>query len=208
MVEKRFDAYEYVAVIAPGAVLMFGGLVLFPHLNPLPVQKGFTIGDLGIFMLLAFVAGHLVQAVGNLIEKVWWFFFGGMPTEWVVGKPERLLAQVQVDKLSAKVADDLGVDGGLPKISKQDWFPITRQIYAKVNAAGRSGRADVFNRTYGLMRGVTASFFMLAILVMVADFQEWRVALGASILGAVALARMHLFGKHYAREVFVQYLTL
>ena len=204
----KFDAYEYVGVIAPGTVLVFGGLLLFPDLNPVPSQQGFTIGDLGIFVLLAFVAGHLIQAFGNLVEKAWWSLFGGMPTNWIVDKPDRLLAQAQLDKLNAKVADDLDIEGGLSSISKRDWFPITRQIYAKVNAAGRSGRADIFNRTYGLMRGITASFFTLAILVLVTNFHDWKASLALAILGFVALARMHRFGTHYAREVFVQYLAL
>ncbi len=96
----------------------------------------------------------------------------------------------------------------LSGIGKRDWFPITRQIYAKVNAAGQSDRADTFNRNYGLMRGVTASFFTLAVVVVAADYQDWKAALIVAVLGVVALARMHRFGKHYAREVFVQYLEL
>ncbi len=208
MSEKRFDAYAYVGVIAPGTVLVFGGLVLFPDLNPAPSQQGFTVGDLGIFLLLAFVVGHLVQAVGNVVERVWWFFFGGMPTDWIMDNPQRLLAKAQVDKLGRKVAEDLGIEGGLSGIGKRDWFPITRQIYAKVSAAGQSDRADTFNRNYGLMRGVTASFFMLAVVVVAADYQDWKAALIVAVLGVVALARMHRCGKHYAREVFVQYLEL
>ena len=121
---------------------------------------------------------------------------------------QRLLAKAQVDKLGRKVAEDLGIEGGLSGIGKRDWFPITRQIYAKVNAAGQSNRADTFNRDYGLMRGVTASFFTLAVVVVAADYQNWKVALIVVVLGVVALARMHRFGKHYAREVFVQYLAL
>lgn len=208
MSDNKFDAYEYVGVIVPGTVLVLGGLLLFPDLNPVPSQQGFAVGDLGIFLLVAFVAGHLLQAVGNLVEKGWWFFFGGMPTDWMVDKPEKLLAPTQVDKLSRKVDTDFNLRGSLPSITKRNWFPITRQIYAQVNAAGRAGRADAFNRTYGLMRGITAAFFTLAALVMGTNFQDWRVALISAILGIVALARMHLFGKHYAREVFVQYLGL
>ena len=208
MSDSKFDAYEYVGVIVPGTVLVLGGLLLFPNLNPVPSLQSFAVGDLGIFLLVAFVAGHLVQGVGNLVEKGWWFIFGGMPTDWMVDKPEKLLAPKQAEKLNRKVGNDFNLGGSLPTITKRAWFPITREIYAQVNAAGRSDRADAFNRTYGLMWGLTAAFFTLAALVMGANFQDWRAALICAILGIVALARMHLFGKHYAREVFVQYLDL
>ncbi len=208
MNEGKFDAYAYVGVIAPGTVLAFGGLSVFPDLSPFSSKATFTVGDFGLFLLIAFVLGHLVQSVGNVVENLWWFPFGGMPTNWVLEKPDRLLAASQVENLNAKLATDFGIENGLLSLSKHNWIPITRQVYAKVNAAGRSGRADTFNQIYGLTRGVSASFFALAIVVLAVDVNDWKTALILTILGMVALTRMHRFGKHYAREVFVQYLDL
>jgi hypothetical protein len=36
----------------------------------------------------------------------------------------------------------------------------------------------------------------------------YAMRMTVAVLGVVTLARMHRFGKHYAREVFVQYLAL
>ena len=39
---------------------------------------------------------------------------------------------------------------------------LMRQVYARLAAAGRTGRIDMFNRTYGLMRGLTSAFLLMA----------------------------------------------
>jgi len=80
-VSTKFDAYEIIGVITPGSILLFGLALVFPDLKALFFAEGFSLGDLGLFLVLSFVAGHLIQAVGNLIESIVWWPLGGMPTE-------------------------------------------------------------------------------------------------------------------------------
>ncbi|MBL8809844.1 MAG: hypothetical protein JNM43_06665, partial [Planctomycetaceae bacterium] len=88
------------------------------------------------------------------------------------------------------------------------WYGITRQIYAAVSAAGRAGRVDTFNGNYGLNRGLAASLLTIAILVLFTGRSNWPYSVGL-LLGAIAaLYRMHRFARHYARELFVQFLQL
>jgi hypothetical protein len=75
--------YEQVGLVIPGAVLLFGLLFYFPALSALLAKDGISVGQLGIFMLLAYAAGHLIAAAGNLLETILWRPFGGMPTNWV-----------------------------------------------------------------------------------------------------------------------------
>ena len=208
MSDKNFDAYEYAGVIAPGTALVFGGLLLFPDLNLFSSERGFTVGDFGVFLLLTFVVGHLVQVVGTIMSDAWWYLWGGIPSDWVTSKPDDLLARTQIEKLETKVENDFNVQGGLSSVADGGWHPVTRQIYVKVNSAGRSARVDTFNRTYGVMRGISAAFLLLAVLVLAADIQNWSIALALAVVGLLALTRMHRFGVHYARELFVQYLEL
>ena len=54
-----FDPYEYIAIITPGAVVAAGVAFLWPEARSLLAVEGVSLGDLGLFMVAAFVAGHL-----------------------------------------------------------------------------------------------------------------------------------------------------
>lgn len=160
-------------------------------------------------MILAYVLGHLVQAVGNAVEWVWWKTLGGMPSDWVRTCPSRLLAESQLPALEDSIARRLGIGGvSVADITAKNWYAITRQIYADVAAAGRAGRVDVFNGNYGLNRGIAAALLVVLVAVLMRDLHSWKFAL--AVLGGflLTLYRMHRFGQHYARELFVQFLQL
>ncbi len=67
---RPFDFYEFAGVIAPGAVVLYVLWLILPDVAPFLTTRELSIGSLGLFVILAYVAGHLVQAVGNGLEKV------------------------------------------------------------------------------------------------------------------------------------------
>src|SRR6266542_4066872 len=208
---KSFDFYELAGVLTPGAVVLYVVSRICPETTPFIQGKDFTLGDLGLFIILAYVAGHLVQAFGNLIEKALWKPFGGIPTNWLLQKRQELLSHKQITALAEKVKDLTGiiVDKPIADLAAKAWFPITRQSYAAVSAAGRNQRIDTFNGNYGMFRGIASAFILCAVFNIVMEWpQGWRVSLGLVIAGSLALIRMHRFGTHYARELFVQFLQL
>ncbi len=208
---KTFDFYEFAGILTPGAVILYAISRICPETAPFIEAKDFTLGDLGLFVILAYVAGHLVQAFGNLIEKALWKPFGGMPTNWLLQRRQELLSQTQATALPERLRDVIGIslDKPIADQSAKDWFPITRQIYAAVSAAGRAQRIDTFNGNYGMFRGIASAFLLCAVLNMVVHWPEgWPVSVGLMGAAALALLRMHRFAVHYARELFVQFLLL
>ncbi len=102
-------------------------------------------------------------------------------------------------------------------MSRKESYGLTRRIYVAVAAAGRSTRADAFNRTYGLLRGLTAAFVLLAVVAAVHTNSPIEVGNGMKVCslyislfllacGVGAFYRMTHFGLTYARELFVQFL--
>ena len=203
---SKFDAYELIGVITPGSILLFGLALLFPDLKAIFFEQSFTLGDLGLFLVLSFVAGHLIQAAGNLLEAVVWKFFGGMPTEWLITKPEKLIHPVQVEILGDAVRQRFRCE--LQSLDSRTLVPIIRQMYTAVQAAGASSRIDTFNKNYGLLRGITASFAVLAIVALVQMWPDWKPAALAAAAALAAGYRMVRFGKYYGRELAVAYLRL
>jgi len=208
---KTFDFYEFTGVLTPGAVVLYFVSRICPETAPFIEATNLTLGDLGLFVILAYVAGHIVQALGNVVERLYWKPFGGVPTDWILKERQPLLAQQQVEALPDKLKEITGITLGKPlaDVANKNWFPITRQIYASVSAAGRSQRVDTFNGNYGMFRGIASAFILCAVLNMLTHGSSgWPVSIALLSAGVLALARMHRFGTHYAKELFVQFLQL
>jgi len=167
------------------------------------------VGETGLALIVAYGLGHLVQAVGNLIEQVYWRLWGGMPSHWVQSGKHGLLATSQLKLIEDAVPEKLGIklDSRLQRLPAKEWSAITRQVYAAVSSANLAKRVDVFNGNYGLNRGLAASIAIVVVMLLVnQDPLSWGV-LFLLVLGfGVAIYRMHRFGVHYGRELFVQFL--
>src|SRR4051812_50136712 len=93
--------YEQLGIIIPGSILMFGLVLYYPQLKLLTTQDAFSVGELGLFVLISYAAGHLVAAVGNGLENL--FSWDGIAPDWEPHDPPGLISVVQVEKLRAEV---------------------------------------------------------------------------------------------------------
>jgi hypothetical protein len=204
---KKFTFYEQVGIVIPGAVLLFGLTYQLPQLRDLLSKDGISVGGLGVFVLLAYAAGHLVAAFGNAIEAVLWWWHGGMPSDWVTKPPPNILSKEQLDNLVSRVQSRLGVDiKSFAEIDRRAWWPVARQVYGDVMKNGKPQRIDTFNGNYGLNRGLCASTLALAVVFILA--KDWAAGFGLLAVSTVYLYRARRFGIHYARELYVQFLLL
>lgn len=204
---QKMTFYEQLGIVIPGSVFMFGLVMYFPDLKALTAKDGVSVGELGLFVLLAYAAGHLIAAVGNALETVFWKACGGMPSDWVVKDPPGLLSQQQIDKLREKVGTRLNITfESLKGLDRKVWWPISRQIYADVAKSGKPDRIDTFNGNYGLNRGLSSACLTLAVVAAV--HMHWLVVLGLVVAGVVYGYRAYRFGTHYARELYLQFLAL
>jgi hypothetical protein len=211
MTVRQFDFYEFASVFAPGMVLLVITALISPGFFDGLQTLEVSLGGFGLVLVVSYVVGHLLQALGNILEAGWWKLQGGWPSDWPRSRKGKLLAESQIAKLQERVRRDLGwpditLDSRLPAYA---WHPVFRQIYARVRAAGCDDRAHTFNGNYGMFRGIATALILSAGLVLlVRGMGAWPLA--AALIGAavLAIARMHRFAKHYARETYVQYLTL
>ena len=208
---RKFDFYEFVGIIVPGMLVLVGGMIIVvPNFEEMKKLADLSVGGLGIGILVAYVAGQLVQTVGNGIEKVWWRIRGGMPTDLVRTGKRNLIADAQRKLLQDKVRQMLENNAFVLNaiLPEKQWYSITRQIYAAVDADKRAARVDIFNGNYGLHRGIASGLLVLMVTVAFVDWQAWRVESFLLILFAFAIYRMNRFAVHYGRELFVQFLEI
>lgn len=200
----NFDSYEIAAVITPGAMVTVPLVSEWPELAAL-VRPDFDLAGLGLFVVLAYVAGHLVQVLGNALEDLLWTATGGMPTERLVTTEQRLVDPEQRDAIEKRLLKKY--EGfRWPDEAGASWRALTREIYLTVKAARGAAGVDRHNKQFGMLRGVAAALLVLACWALAEV--EPIYALGALGLAAAALVRAHRFGVNYARELFVQYAAL
>ncbi len=204
--KSEFSFYDFVGVVAPGALVLFGATYLFPAIGEFKSLPNMELGGLGVFAALAYVAGQLMQAVGNVIESIYWRSWGGMPSQWVL--KGKLLSASQLKRLGDVATARFGIPD-LGSANPKGWYSISREINARVISAGRERRLNVFNGNYGLMRGIAAAALVLVVATLaIKGTPAWRAEALLAGAAGVALYRMHRFGVNYARELFVQYLDL
>jgi hypothetical protein len=202
---RDFGFYEYAGIIIPGVVLGAGTLWLTPEGRALLTHEGLPFGALGLFVILAYALGQLVQGVGNGIEWAWWKAWGGRPTEQVLAG--KLLSAEQHARLMASLAQDPNVPRDTSQLSTSERLAVVREVHSIVAAAGRDKRVETFLGNYGLLRGLAASFLVLTVLTLVLGHGLTT----AGIFGALfllATQRMHRFSKYFALELFIQYLLV
>jgi hypothetical protein len=192
---RNFDFYEYAGDIIPGAALTLGLLIFFPEGRAFFTKEGITFGELGLFVVIAYAAGQLVQGIGNYIEWLWWKPWGGMPGKRLVAghylSAEQRKRLVEALKKDPRFGRDLGI------AEKSEYRAIVREVYAVVAGAGKSARVDVFNGNYGLLRGLAAAFVALIVVALVLGKSIYVIATLAILL-FLAIQRMHRFAVHYA----------
>lgn len=205
---KNFDAYEFIGIIAPGAVVAVAIMLAFPAVTEHVLSKQFSLGSLGIFVIISFVLGHLVAAVGNIYEAGMFAITGGMPTARVRKQTQKVISSSQRCRVEEGVRARQGIDFSLESVSDRDWYSITREIYADVAAGGHNARIDSFNRQYGLLRGIASSLFVVTVWLTITEWHTPALPLTAAVATVLATIRMMRFAQTYARELFVQYVRV
>lgn len=200
----KFDPYDYIGVILPGSAVLFAGMVAEPEFRGLFGKGGIDVAGLGLFLIMSFVTGHIVQSFGNLIEYALKHVPGGNPADELLSQAQKIVAPGQRAKLAGKLKADM--DAELDGMDSPSWLAIRRQMYASLPKGAARERLESFNRTYGMLRGMSAALLVIAAAIMILRPSAWAFAAVAAACSAATLMRMVRFSATYMRELVVQYL--
>jgi hypothetical protein len=206
-VGHSFDAYEIIGIVTPGIVVALMLTTEWPSLRALLSEKGLSVGDFGLFVLVAFVLGHLVQAVGNLVELIIWLPHG-LPTNWVRNPHQSLVTPEQRHSLEVSVGAMEGRERDISAMSRSQWLAVTTRAYGRLKDAGHTGRIDAANRTYGLSRGLAAAFLACLVWYGIAHTRDYAALSILAVAFGAAVWRMRRAGTHYARALVLDFIDL
>jgi hypothetical protein len=195
--KKEFSFYEFVGLIVPGCLLLYGTNFIFKIITQKQYLDFDKVGETLVFLIICYGTGHLIQAVGNIFEKIIWSIYKGMPSSWLVTPNifnETLFKEPYNQKVKDKVIQKYGV--GL-----QDY---TSLVYNQLYSTGKTGRIDIFNGNYSLFRGLAVTFLCLSILCCY--YFDWKIAIPSFAPFILCTRRMMRFGKYYATETYTTFL--
>lgn len=203
----KFDPYEFIAVAIPGALPTLTISILVPKVAAIILANGVDLGSFGIFLIVSFVVGHVVQLVGNVIEQIEGLVTFGT-IDLAVRDERRPMHSEQWDRFCVDLTE-AGISTAAG-ITSKTWPGIRREVYARLLAYGRTDRLDMFNRTYGLCRGMVAGAAISAGMTLFLGGEDaWQWSAMIVLLLALPLyMRMRRFGRHYFNEVVSQFLSL
>jgi hypothetical protein len=171
-----FDAYDYVGYIVPGAVLLLCLMYVFPELREQFGQTKLEISEIGIFLIVAFVAGQLLHQIahvtdGGILNRRYaseTFFSKSQKLQLVSLEDRNRILQVVNKNFGiaqvCKAGFDPITDGG---DDKRIWSDVIKRMYIDIRDKKLNDRIDIFNRGEGLMLALGTAFCLLILLCIV-----------------------------------------
>ena len=159
---KQFSLYDILGVLAPGVVLTVGILALYPQALSILQNKDVSLGEFGVVLLVAYVLGNLVAALGNLLEIPYWKLFGGNHTARLRHARAKIVSGRQIAAVEERLqaVNLLKKQETISELDDMEWWDISRHVYACLDNQKATQRIEAFNAQYGMNRGIAAGFLL------------------------------------------------
>jgi hypothetical protein len=205
--KRELSMYEIAGIMGPGIIFIIVIYILFPDLTSHLGNEPITIGLFGIILMLSYIVGHVVQAIGNILIKPFWKLIGDEPKYWIINKKSKnLLNEKQTKLLKSRFENELEIQlpNDITEISKSDWDSYNRSIFVSVNKLDNTSQANVFLADFGLFRGLaTALILGLLISIMLYGLEYWIYQVLTLLIICLSGYRMLQFAKYHIRELYL-----
>ncbi len=229
MMNLRVTLYDVFGYLLPGTVFLASMLVLFwaMCIPQVPLQLiTFPIEAWALFFLLAYFCGHAAQALGNILESL---------LSKLVRRCMILDKILSVDKNAlvnglgeaVKVAAKTSV-ASLTKINADQITPELLYYLCDeaVAQGGATENCEIFEYREGFYRGMTVSWFLLSISLLIRVFRSdvavilasgpepiegrifFFVIIASLLTAALFFMRYHLFARHRVEAAIYGFLML
>jgi len=142
MKQNPFSFYDFLGYLIPGAVFLYGMLLIFGHISSEYSAIDFIVNQLAFdkaeiyipFVLLAYIAGHFLSFISSITIERYSIWAHGYPSKYLLGIPSKSYFQVEENKALRKIMR-VSVLILLAPISILDWLVGAkaglRELYAK-----------------------------------------------------------------------------
>lgn len=205
---KQFDLYDILGFLAPGTVTILGLLYYFPgRFAPLAAEK-VSVGELGVFVLLAYIAGNVIAGVGSVLTGL--KFFGPFPTDQVKANDGKIISEAEYTELEVTLRAKKLLKAGdtIKDLSGREWYAATRRIHSYLDARGLAQRVEMFNAKFALNQNLVVAFLLIvAISLYKVGLSDWKVPVAIIVCAIWSYVRAVEFGRVYAKTLVRTFLT-
>lgn len=198
---------EEAGILVAGSVFLLGTVLQVPAVLDLVFREGVSVGELGVFLIVAYATGQVVATFGNVVANTVSLAIGAswdLPTY----DPPRLLSAQQVQQVEERLRGRLGLKvDRIVGIGRADWRPIAERIYFDV-LGHDPGRLRSNYAAYCLNRDLGAALAALAAITVLASPDRWPISVGLAAITLVFVFRMRELDLRFAREMFHRFLAL
>lgn len=163
--QSKFNFYDFVGYVIPGglilALLYWFCLGFFALEWPIKLN---SIGESLLFLAASYFFGHLIQALGNMIERRRVKKWGGWFSEQFLREDNDFYTSEYKTKLKECANQKFGLSTDLPsgneeiqKKRRQEIFSFCYSLIVQENVAVHT---EIFNAIYSLYRGMLASVWI------------------------------------------------
>lgn len=199
----NFKYYDIISTLICGVVLLFVVSIV--------INWDISKVNVVIVLSLAYVMGYILNAVSALLEPLYYWFMGGMPSDILLRFPEpnccgkvrkytgfgrvRFYEYEKVVKLLREELDDADAD--------------EKKMFGKAMSYSNSNdksRVPDFNAHYAFSRVMLTLVLVSTCLIMTKYYDVWWAWLITLLVILLVGRRCKERGYYYAREVLIEYL--
>lgn len=100
-INELLDIHELSAYLVPGSILIGGLIFVYQNVQKVVLQNT-NIFSLIFLLIIAYTLGHVIQSVGNIIEKIVAFFFGDLKKKIIYIDKNNKRERLDISSLYAK----------------------------------------------------------------------------------------------------------
>lgn len=201
----NFKYYDTLSMLVCGVVMLFVVSLIFDW----DISQINTVGQLAI----AYVVGYLLNAVGSLLEPIYWGFMGGRPSSELLKAPRpakcgeqrtytglRRIRFYEYERVISLLKDEL-----------KDNDADERKMFERAKSYSNSDettRVPDFNAQYAFSR-VVLTLALVSSCLVVTKYYDMLWVWGIAVVGVLLTGRRcKERAYYYAREVLIEYLKI
>lgn len=185
---SRFSFYDFLGYIIPGAILLLAVIYWAESVLEFDLVTVGSISGVGqttLFLIVAYLVGHLMQAFGRRFEVRETERWGGYFSVQFLRPDDTFYT----DDFKGKLLDAIHTTFGLAPLADppddeardrrlQEMFAI---CYTYVIQRGIAQHAEVHNATYGFFRGSLVLWLSVIVLFFLAELRHASVAVASAL---------------------------
>ena len=158
------------------------------------------------YLALGYVVGYFINAIGSLLEFIYYKTIGGMPSDILLspteGKNWTGYKRIKYYEAS-KAIETLKKELNDPDASTQRMFECAMR---RVNGCKES-RVPIFNAQFVWSRTILTTVLVASIMFAFPFYDKWLFWLASISLLIISWIRFKERGFYYAREVLTEYIA-